>query len=87
MENPVSFGAMLMVIGMSTVFIILALVVLGGKVTIAITNRFSTDKSTRETRTTIKQNTNAPKIAAITAAVDLVTEGQGRIVEINRINQ
>jgi oxaloacetate decarboxylase gamma subunit len=88
MENQVYFGVMLMIIGMTTVFTILAFVVLGGKVTILLTNRFTAQRQS-ETPSVAQSigDMNAAKIAAITAAVEQVTHGRGHITEIKKINQ
>ena len=83
MEDTMYFGSMLMAVGMTTVFTILALVVLGGKLTILITNKFAS-KSTTAVVITIPSSggIEASKIAAITAAVESVTQGKGHIKEI-----
>ena len=87
MENPLYFGFMLMIIGMTTVFIILALVVLGGKVTILLTNKFNAEQQVQPKVGHTLSEINSSKIAAITAAVEHVTMGRGRITEIKKINQ
>jgi len=85
MEDSYYISSMLMAIGMTTVFIILALVVLGGKLTIIITNRFAPEQETR-----VVHHPGSPggidgsKIAAITAVVETVTQGRGYIQEIRK---
>jgi len=64
-----------MLIGMVTVFIILALVVLTGKVLIYLVNRFSPPSPQGP-------NEDEGEIAALIAAVDIITEGKGRIESI-----
>lgn len=85
MESPIYFGLMLMIIGMSTVFAILAFVVLAGKITIILTNKSAPVKHVVEQRITL-QHTETSKIAAITAAVNSVTGGKGRVTDIKKIN-
>jgi len=87
MENTMYFGGMLMLIGMTTVFIILALVVLGGKVTILATNKFAPQKIVQTGNTFEPVGNDGKKVAAITAAVNTITQGKGRIVEIKRMNK
>jgi len=80
------FGGMLMLIGMTTVFVILALVVLGGKLTILATNKFAPEKIVQPVHTFQPVSNEGKKVAAITAAVNTITQGKGRIVEIKRMN-
>ena len=85
MEDTMYFGSMLMAVGMTTVFIILALVVLGGKLTILITNKFALAPEPAVIRTMSSTGgIEASKIAAITAAVETITQGKGHISEIKK---
>ena len=84
MEDTMYFGSMLMAVGMTTVFIILALVVLGGKLTIIITNKFAAVVEPTVVRTMPSTGIESTKIAAITAAVESITEGKGHITEIKK---
>jgi len=84
MEDTMYFGSMLMAVGMTTVFIILALVVLGGKLTIIITNKFAPTPEMAVVRTMSSTGIEASKIAAITAAVETITQGKGHISEIKK---
>ena len=84
MENTIYFGTMLMVIGMTTVFVILALVVLAGKVTIMLTNRGVKAPAIAKVQTPSVVSFDKSRIAAITAAVEIITEGRGRVTEINK---
>ena len=76
---------MLLAIGMTTVFIILALVVLGGKLTIIITNKFTPKVETLVVRPVSSSTIDSTKIAAITAMVETITQGKGHIQEIKKI--
>ena len=79
------FGSMLMAVGMTTVFTILALVVLGGKLTILMTNKFASMPERAVVRTMSSAGgIGASKIAAITAAVESITQGKGHIKEIKK---
>ena len=82
MENSIYFGTMLMAIGMTTVFVILALVVLAGKVTILLTNRGVKQVEAANIQTATAVSFNKSKIAAITAAVEIITHGKGHVTEI-----
>ena len=85
MEDTLYFSGMLLAIGMTTVFIILALVVLGGKLTIIITNRFAPVVETLVVKPVSSSAIEGSKIAAITAVVESMTEGKGHIQEIKKI--
>jgi len=65
----------LLAIGMITVFVILTLVVLVGNLLIKVVNRL-----TPEDRAEISPR----KLAAITAAVEVVTEGKGKVSRIEK---
>lgn len=85
MEDTMYFSGMLMAVGMTTVFTILALVVLGGKLTILITNKFASIPERAVVRTMSSSGgIDATKIAAITAAVESITQGKGQIKEIKK---
>ncbi len=84
MEDTMYFGSMLMAVGMTTVFTILALVVFGAKVMIFIINKYAPLVETTVVRTMSSGSTESAKIAAITAVVDTITQGQGHILEIKK---
>jgi len=74
MDTNFSTALMLLVVGMITVFVVLALVVFTGNVLIRLVNLFSS-----------KEEGIAPaKIAAITSAVAQFTHGKGRITKIEK---
>jgi oxaloacetate decarboxylase gamma subunit len=72
-----------LVIGMVTVFVILSLVVLTGRLIINIVNRFHI---TPNTRLPLPKKDDESEIAAIVAAVDAITEGKGRITNIKKLD-
>lgn len=80
----------LLLIGMITVFAILGLVVLTGRLLISLVNRF--DPQTRDRFIGTPKTIFKPKpkaisratLVAITAAVDAVTQGQGKITHIEK---
>jgi len=84
MEDTMYLGGMLMAVGMTTVFTILTLVVLAGKLTISLTNRFTPAANLAVEQRRSGTSTEAAKIAAITAAVEAVTQGKGHIIEIKK---
>ncbi len=78
MGNNLESALSLLLIGMITVFIVLALVVVIGNLLIIIVNRFFSTESTSE-------SINPGKIAAISAAVETVSQGTARIEKIEKI--
>jgi len=76
MEGDLSTALSLLAIGMITVFIVLFLVVVTGKRLIRLVNKLN-----------FSENGDAitpSKIAAITSAVEVYTEGKGKITKIER---
>jgi oxaloacetate decarboxylase gamma subunit len=69
----------LLMIGMITVFIVLALVVAIGNILIIIINKYFSKEPT------LTQNINPQKLAAISAAVESVSDGQARIQKIEKL--
>ena len=91
MEEQLSQGFIIMVIGMATVFLVLFLVTVTGKVLIWAVNTLTTEEkepriSGRAITAKVRQEKDQAKIAAIIAAVDVVTAGKGRIEKIERIS-
>lgn len=73
----------LLVVGMITVFIILWLVVVIGNLVVRVTNRIIPEKNTTG-GDNIRNQSDSKKIAAIVAAVDVATQGRGKIDSITR---
>ena len=81
MNNELSQAFSLLGIGMITVFVVLALVVIIGNVLIRLVNRMTPPTPISSVS---ESSISGSKIAAITAAVDIVTEGNGRVTQIER---
>ena len=77
--DPLSTAFTLLGIGMITVFVVLSLVVITGNLLIRFVNTL-TDADPQRPNSDDDQKT----IAAITAAVEIVTHGKGRITKIER---
>lgn len=80
MTDTIESALSLLLIGMITVFLVLLLVVVIGNLLIRITNQFSVAAGE-----TITEEIDKKKIAAITAAVEIVTEGKVRIDKIEKV--
>lgn len=89
MTADLKTGILLLFVGMITVFIVLGIVMLTGKVLIYFVDRISREKiiSERKPKTTrTPEHAIAPwKIAAIAAAVSVVTGGKALPVSIQKI--
>lgn len=80
--EPLTEAFRIAIIGMATVSLILGLVVLCGMVIIRLTNRYvpSSVPPARSSHTTLDR----AEVAVLTAAVEAVTGGRGRIVSIEK---
>jgi oxaloacetate decarboxylase gamma subunit len=83
MDN-LGFGLMLMVVGMVTVFIILLIVINLGKLLIAAVNKFAPDE-TQPKVSAQRAIGDSDSIAAIKAAVQVLTAGKGKVVKIEKL--
>ncbi len=80
----------LLAVGMITVFAILALVVLIGKMIILIVNRYFPEQQEQLKKTISKIETesfNNKKLAAIVAVVDSITQGRGKVTKVTNIDK
>jgi oxaloacetate decarboxylase gamma subunit len=69
-------------VGMVTVFIILMVVVLIGNAIIRVVNRYFPE--TNSAKTSAARSFGNSRMAAIAAAVNMVTQGKGRITKIEK---
>lgn len=85
MEN-LNTALLLMVVGMATVFAILLIVIYLGKGLIALVNKYAPEEAA-----SAKPAANAPAaipgniLAAISAAVTVVTQGKGKVSKVEKI--
>ena len=76
----------IMLVGMATVFLILWLVVIIGNIIIRITNRyFPAADTVKIQKGKSTESASAGKVAAIVAAVDIVTNGKGNVTKITKV--
>lgn len=86
MESTISNALVLLAIGMITVFLILALVVISGNILIKIVNKYAPEPSKKLVRSSRPSAGTPPEIiAAITAVVETVTAGHGKVDSIKKI--
>jgi oxaloacetate decarboxylase gamma subunit len=87
MENNIQSAFVLLLVGMTTVFIILTLVVVTGKVLIRLVNRFAAEevKAVKKRLATGAKGQISPKtLVALSVAVEIATRGKGKIMKIEK---
>ncbi len=86
MSESFNTALMLLGVGMITVFTILALIVLFGNLLIIFVNRYFPERKTPSAMSVAgRSGTIDPrKLAAIVSAVDVVTEGKGKVTSVTR---
>ena len=88
MNEPLSDALLVLAVGMITVFVILSLVVLSGNLLIKVVNRFFPENEPITISKSKVQNSqneiSSSKMAAIVAAVDVITQGRGKISKIEK---
>lgn len=87
MEQNIGNAISVMLVGMVTVFLILWLVVIIGNLIIRLTNKYlhGTDLLIKKGKGEDTNPDSAGTIAAIVAAVDIVTNGKGHATKITKV--
>lgn len=85
MTSTFSTAFLLMLVGMFTVFAMLVIVFLVGKVIISITNSMYKEPSGPKIPEVKLVDIETQKIAAIVSTVNWVTSGKGKITSIQKI--
>ncbi len=82
MNPDIQLGLQLLLVGMLTVFFILGIVILLGKLLINVANRFAPE----ETQPVRRSRSRIPSkhIAILAAAVQEITNGQGQLSSIKK---
>ena len=82
MEN-LETAFLLMVVGMATVFVILLIVIYLGKLLISLVNKYAPEEVVSVKQTSSQAPVPIPGniLAAITAAVNVVTQGKGKVTK------
>jgi oxaloacetate decarboxylase gamma subunit len=83
MEN-IETGLMLMVVGMTTVFLILLIVIYLGQALIAVVNRIAPEEAPKKAPA-VAPTADAGAMDAIKAAVDILTAGKGQVIKIEKL--
>ena len=86
MEN-IETAILLMVVGMTTVFVILLIVIYLGKLLITLVNKYAPEEVAPAKQETPRGPAPIPGniLAAITAAVNVVTQGKGKVTKVEKL--
>ena len=86
MEN-IETAILLMVVGMATVFVILLIVIYLGKLLITLVNKYAPEEVAPAKQETPRGTAPIPGniLAAITAAVNVVTQGKGKVTKVEKL--
>ena len=86
MSESLNTALTLLGVGMVTVFTILALIVLFGNLLIALVNKYFPEKKMPSVMRGSESGgaIDSRKLAAIVSAVDMVTEGKGKVTSVTR---
>ena len=86
MEN-IETAILLMVVGMATVFVILLIVTYLGKLLITLVNKYAPEEVVPAKKEALRGPAPIPGniMAAITAAVNVVTLGKGKITKVEKL--
>ena len=86
MEN-LETAFLLMVVGMATVFVILLIVIYLGKLLISLVNKYAPEEVVSVKQTSSQAPVPIPGniLAAITAAVNVVSQGKGKVTKVEKL--
>ncbi len=85
MNGDINEALILLVVGMVTVFSILALIVVLGNILIKIINKYFPEKEIPAVVKKVSQGVIDPKkMAAIVSAVDIITQGKGKVTSVKK---
>ena len=86
MEN-LETAFLLMVVGMATVFVILLIIIYLGKLLISLVNKYAPEEVVSVKQTSSQAPVPIPGniLAAITAAVNVVTQGKGKVTKVEKL--
>lgn len=89
MSEQLSLALSLLLVGMLTVFIVLFLVVFIGNAIIAFVNRYmpeSVQKEKAVSKSAAVESVDPNKMAVIANAVQILTQGKGRVASVEKIS-
>ena len=84
MEN-IGTGLMLMVVGMTTVFVILLIVIWLSQFLIKVVNKIAPEEEVKKKPAASGPSTDAGAMDAIKSAVNILTAGKGQVIKIEKL--
>ncbi len=76
----------LLIVGMGTVFVVLLIIIEGGKLLIKAVNKFIPEEEAKKPVAAAPVQSVSPNVAkAISAAVDQITGGQAEVIDIKKL--
>lgn len=84
MEGNLIEALKLLVVGMCTVFVVLIIIIEGGKLLIKAVNKFVPEEEAKPSQATAETIISPAVAKAIAAAVSQATGGQAEVVEIKK---
>ena len=75
-----------MLVGMTTVFVILLIVIGLSQVLIKVVNKVAPEEETKKKVVKTIPSTDAGAMDAIKAAVDILTAGQGKVIKVEKLH-
>ncbi len=85
MENNIVEALKLLVVGMGTVFVVLLIIIEGGKLLIRAVNRFVPEDESEQAKATSDTGVSPAVAKAIDAAVNQITGGQAKVIDIKKL--
>ena len=84
MSDNIELAIQLLIVGMLSVFLILAIVTGLARLLILIVNRFGSVEP-MDNKSSSNRNTIPEHVAVITATVDIITDGKGKVHSIKKL--
>ena len=87
MTEALTTAIVIMLVGMLTVFFILACVVFTGRIVIWFSNTYVTPSVASTGNSAVSRSSSVPKqkVAVIAAAIQIVSRGKGRVANIQKV--
>ena len=90
MDEVLQLALTILLVGMTSVFVVLSLVVLTGRVIISVTNRWAPAPEKVKGKPTTSSPSSKPvsnnALAAISAVVDFLTAGKGQVGSVKKVD-
>lgn len=85
MESNIVEALKLLVVGLGTVFVVLLIIIEGGKLLIKAVNRFVPEDESEQAKAANVAEVSPAVAKAIDAAVSQITGGQAKVIDIKKL--